>query len=78
MEFAGATKVEVEKRGVEAMESRLPFDEKAVFEENATIIASSLGLQSISIHLDNDPAVASRNATPQPGKPSAYFYFEEL
>lgn len=43
MTFVAFLKEEVKRRGAAGLEARPPFDEKALFEENAGVIASSLG-----------------------------------
>ena len=55
---------------------KLPFDERAVLEENAAFVQRMLGLQHFCVHAVEDAAAAAQNTRIQdarPGTPIAVF-----
>ena len=62
----------------QVLDVKLPFDERAVLEENAAFVQRMLGLQHFSVHTAEDAAAAAaeQNARIQdarPGTPIAVF-----
>ena len=61
----------------QVLDVKLPFDERAVLEENAAFVQRMLGLQHFSVHAAEDAAAAAaQNARIQdarPGTPIAVF-----
>mmetsp|Transcript_18753 Transcript_18753/g.30824 ORF Transcript_18753/g.30824 Transcript_18753/m.30824 type:complete len:1084 (+) Transcript_18753:230-3481(+) len=73
----GAIKSDVIARGLEAFEVSMPFDEKAVLEENLPFICKQLGLVDIQVALASDGTVSDPEKKKDlaiPGEPTAYFY----
>jgi leucyl-tRNA synthetase len=76
MQFASFTKNEVEEVGPVAMETTIPFDQRAIMEDSIDYLKSQLNLQSIDIiNLDNsDAEIPDRlRENVVPGK--AYLWF---
>lgn len=64
--------------GPAALQARLPFDERELFESNREFIRRSLGLEAVGVHLTGTPEAAAAPAAAKvdqatPGKPAVSF-----
>eukprot|EP01125_Pyxidicula_operculata_P021751 TRINITY_DN8610_c0_g1_i1.p1 TRINITY_DN8610_c0_g1~~TRINITY_DN8610_c0_g1_i1.p1 ORF type:complete len:1095 (-),score=332.96 TRINITY_DN8610_c0_g1_i1:700-3957(-) len=68
---------EIPTRGLDAFAVGLPFDEKALLEENTEYLRASLKLDSIQVFLATEEALSKESAskfmTGAPGKPLVFF-----
>ncbi|GMP62036.1 hypothetical protein CsSME_00024290 [Camellia sinensis var. sinensis] len=85
MPFLKFKKDEVIDVGVQALDLRLPFGEKAVLEENSELVKRQLGLERLEILSIVDPDAVARAGShvsvlnqnpPSPGNPTAVFFSE--
>ncbi|KAL7258615.1 hypothetical protein ACSBR1_004686 [Camellia fascicularis] len=85
MPFLKFKKDEVIDVGVQALDLRLPFGEKAVLEENSELVKRQLGLERLEILSIADPDAIARAGShvsvlnqnpPSPGNPTAVFFGE--
>ncbi|KAJ0409575.1 hypothetical protein ATCC90586_010086 [Pythium insidiosum] len=77
MQFAAFVKDEASVRGQEALELRMPYDQKAVLESNKLYIVRSLELEDIAFFSTSDeiPGVDEKKLeTASPGKPAIHLY----
>lgn len=77
MQFAAFVKEEASVRGQEALELRMPYDQKAVLESCKLYLVRSLELQDIAFYYVNEeiPGVdAKKLETATPGKPAIHLY----
>ncbi|KAF1332319.1 Leucine-trna ligase, partial [Globisporangium splendens] len=77
MQFAAFVKSEVALRGQEALELRMPFDQKDVLEANKAYLVGSLELEDIQFFYvggEIPGADAKKVEAASPGKPSIHLY----
>ncbi|KDO24439.1 leucyl-tRNA synthetase [Saprolegnia parasitica CBS 223.65] len=79
MQFAAFVKADAELRGMDALELKMPFDQKAVLETNKVYIVKSLELEDMSFHYVDgaasiEGADAKKMEVAAPGKPSIFLY----
>ncbi|KAG7401107.1 hypothetical protein PHYBOEH_002990 [Phytophthora boehmeriae] len=77
MQFAAFVKAEAELRGREALELRMPYDQKSVLESNKLYLCRSLDLQEIEFYNVGEEIPnpdAKKMETASPGKPAIYVY----
>ncbi|TDH72962.1 hypothetical protein CCR75_007596 [Bremia lactucae] len=77
MQFAAFVKTEAELRGREALELRMPYDQKSVLVTNKVYLCRSLDLEDIEFYYvgeDIPDADLKRMETASPGKPALFVY----
>ncbi|KAI9997634.1 hypothetical protein PInf_001565 [Phytophthora infestans] len=77
MQFAAFIKAEAELRGREALELRMPYDQKSVLASNKLYLCRSLDLQDIEFFYVGEEipnADAKKMESASPGKPAIYVY----
>ncbi|CAI5726811.1 unnamed protein product [Hyaloperonospora brassicae] len=77
MQFAAFVKAEAELRGREALELRMPYDQKSVLASNKLYLCRSLELQDINFYYLGEEipnADARKLETASPGKPAIYVF----
>ncbi|CAH0492199.1 unnamed protein product [Peronospora farinosa] len=77
MQFAAFVKAEAELRGREALELRMPYDQKSVLASNKLYLCRSLDLQDIDFYYVSEEIPngdAKKMETASPGKPAIYAY----
>jgi leucyl-tRNA synthetase len=73
MQFVGFKAKQVASEGASALETRVPFDEKTLLEENIAFLQSACPtLEVITVELQTDDNQLKNPAVP--GKPIAFFY----
>ncbi|KAI9921675.1 hypothetical protein PsorP6_002514 [Peronosclerospora sorghi] len=77
MQFAAFVKAEAELRGREALELRMPYDQKSVLASNKLYLCRSLELEDIDFYYVSEEiqnADSKKMETASPGKPAIYVY----
>lgn len=80
MQLAAFTKNEAELRGVEALELKMPYDQRDILETNVAYLKQSLELVELEflyvedLSLDDEKADKLKMAAAAPGKPSILLY----
>ena len=67
----------MEKRGAAALETELPFDERAFLQEHLEFVTRGLGVSSVQLVSAFDEAApdpANKKANSIPGQPTVLFY----
>mmetsp|Transcript_15672 Transcript_15672/g.21502 ORF Transcript_15672/g.21502 Transcript_15672/m.21502 type:complete len:914 (+) Transcript_15672:2-2743(+) len=77
MQFGAFMKDEAIERGIDALATELPFNQKAILEENSNYLMKALDLAGITIYNIEDAGVTGEKKKMDlavPGKPSFNFY----
>lgn len=59
----------------QALEATLPFDQRAILEENIVYLRDSLGLDDVRVlDASGDEGDARRKASAEPGRPTLFLF----